>query len=77
MTDAKAIKLGVDIPKGFKEMARVKCGTCATEYIIVHDERFADPATAIRQADEHRIRVEGEHVDLKNIHLLDVYEPLD
>jgi hypothetical protein len=76
MTDAKAIKLGADIPKGFKEMARVTCGTCGAEYIIVHDEQFADSKAAIRQANEHRIRVEGEHVDPKNVHLV-VYEPLD
>jgi len=76
MTDAKAIKIGLEIPKGFKEMAHARCGACGTEYIIAHDEMFANSAIAVRQADEHRIRVEGEHVDEKNVHL-DVYEPLD
>jgi hypothetical protein len=77
MTEARAIKSNTDLPDGFIEMVRVKCGKCGEEYIIIHDEQFADKSTALRQADEHRIRIEGEHVDPKNIHSLEVYEPLD
>ena len=75
-TYAKAIKAGIDVSKEFKEMDRTKCRIRGAEYSIVHNEQFADPKAAIRQTNEHRTYIEGEHVDPKNIHL-DVYDPLD
>jgi hypothetical protein len=79
MSKAKAIKVGNPIPAGYKEMARTRCRTCDSEYLIVHEVHEVlreDPVLAERQAMFIGDYLTGEHVDPKHSHL-EAYEPLD
>ena len=76
MSYAKAIKSDMEIPAGFKEMARTRCRNCTAEYLIVHQLQDADAAAAATQVIFVRGYLTGEHVDPKHKHL-DIYERLD
>jgi hypothetical protein len=77
MVGDKAVRLGQEVPQGYKQMETVVCRTCISEFVIIHQLPFAHSARAKNQV----IRVEsilaGDHVDSKQNAHLDSYEDLD
>jgi hypothetical protein len=73
----RAVRLGQEVPEGYKRMETLVCPTCNSKFAIIHQLPFADPIRAKNQVISVEDMLAGEHVDPKHHGHLDSYEDLD